>query len=193
LVGRQDAQQPHRAVTDDRHRLAGPRLGGHGAEPAGAQHVGGGQQGRDQLRIRPARGGDQVPSANGMRAFRLGADGAHQGGVHAATLVTRPANLAGVVGAEEGPDDEVPVPDIGHLGANLLDDADVLVSHHLVVDGLDAAVLPQVRPADARCSQPDDGVTGFDDPRLVAVLDPDVAGSVHDYTTHRAAPRFKSV
>ena len=71
-----------------------------------------------------------------------------------------------------------------HLGADLLDDADVLVTHDLVVDGLDAAVGPQVRPADAGRGQPDDRVGRLDDLRVLALLDPDVAGGVHDYSTH---------
>ena len=55
----------------------------------------------------------------------------------------------------------------------------VLVTHRrgrpVVVD---AAVGPQVRPADAGRREADDGVGRLDDRRVVAVLDPDVVGSV---------------
>ena len=44
LLGGEDAEQADRAVADDRDGLAGAGLGGDGGEPAGAEHVGGGQQ-----------------------------------------------------------------------------------------------------------------------------------------------------
>ena len=59
LLGGQDAEQADRAVADDGDGLAGPHLGGDGAEPAGAQHVGGGEQARDQVVGRDVRGGDE--------------------------------------------------------------------------------------------------------------------------------------
>src|SRR4051794_28119429 len=40
LLRSEHPEQPDRAVTDDGNRLARPRLGGDGGEPAGAQHVG---------------------------------------------------------------------------------------------------------------------------------------------------------
>ena len=186
LLGGQDAEQPDRAVADDRDGLAGAGLGGDGGEPAGAEHVGGGHQRRDQVGVRAARGGDQ--GAVGERdagELGLGADGAHQDAVHAVRLVAGPADLAGVVGGPERADDEVADLDGAHLGADLLDDADVLVAHHLVVDRLGAAVGPQVAAADAGRRQADDRVGRLDDLRVLAVLDPHVTGSVHDNPTHR--------
>jgi hypothetical protein len=59
--------------------------------------------------------------------------------MHASTLVTRLADLTSVVGGEERADDEVPDTDGLHLGADLLDDTDVFMSHHLVFGVLDAA------------------------------------------------------
>ena len=59
LLGGEHAEQPDRAVADDRDGLARAGLGGDGAEPAGAQHVGGGEQARDQVVGRDVRGGDE--------------------------------------------------------------------------------------------------------------------------------------
>ena len=52
-------QQPDRAVADHGDGLAGAGFGGDGAEPAGAEHVGGGQEVRDQIGGRNLGGGDQ--------------------------------------------------------------------------------------------------------------------------------------
>jgi hypothetical protein len=120
----------------------------------------------------------------------LGAEGAHQDTVHAVRLVPRLADLAGVVGGPEGPDDEVADLDIADIGTDLLDDADVLVTHDLAVDRLGTAVGPQVAAADTRGRHLDDRVRGLDDLRVLAVLDPHVPGSVHDNLTHRSALLF---
>ena len=191
LLGGEDAEQAHRAVADDRDGLAGSGFGGDGGEPAGAEHVGGGQQGGDQVGLRHARGGDQGAVGEGDAGeLGLGAEGAHQHPVGAVRLVAGLADLAGVVGGQERADDEVADLDGADLGADLLDDADVLVAHHLVVDRLGAAVGPQVAAADAGRREADDRIGRLDDPRVLAVLDPDVAGAVHDYLTHRGALLF---
>ena len=59
LLGGEHAEQPDRAVADDGDGLAGAGLGGDGAEPAGAEHVGGGEQARDEVVRRGLRGGDE--------------------------------------------------------------------------------------------------------------------------------------
>ena len=74
LLGGQDAEQADGAVTDHGDGLARAGLGGDGAEPAGAQDVGGGQEVRDQVVGGDVRGGDQ--GAVGQRhahPLRLGA------------------------------------------------------------------------------------------------------------------------
>ena len=72
----------------------------------------------------------RVPSASGMRASSAWVPMVPDGfGVHAAGLVAGSADLAGVVGGEEGADDEVADLDVSDLVADLLDDADVLVAH----------------------------------------------------------------
>ena len=103
----------------------------------------------------------------------VGADpGMHELGVHALGLETGPADLTGVVGDHERPDDEVARLEHLHGGADLLHHTDVLVTHQRVVDGLHAPVGPQVRPTDAGRGQADDGVgrvrrsAGLRGPRL---------------------------
>jgi hypothetical protein len=190
LPGGQDAQQSDGAVADDSHRLARSGLGGDGGEPAGAEHVGGREQTRDQVVGRHLGGGDE--GAVGQRD--AGVLGLRAGGgaglpVDAVGLVAGAADLAGVVGGEERADDELAGPDRADLAADLLDDADVLVAHRRgPVDGLDAAVGPQVRAAHAGGGQPDDGVGGLLDPRVRALLDADVAGGVQNGSSQDGAP-----
>src|SRR5205823_13111801 len=65
---------------------------------------------------------------------------------------------------------------------------DVLVAHRhrpSVVADADAAVGPEVGPADARADDPDDGVARFDDRRLRYVFDAYVAGAVHHCPAHQ--------
>ena len=59
LLGGEHAEQTDGAVTDDGDRLAGADLGGDGGEPAGAEHVGGGQQHGIRSVGRDLGGGDQ--------------------------------------------------------------------------------------------------------------------------------------
>jgi hypothetical protein len=49
VPGGQDGEQSDRAVADHGDGLARAGLGGHRAEPTGAQHVGGREETRDQL------------------------------------------------------------------------------------------------------------------------------------------------
>ena len=109
LPGGQHAEQPDRAVADHGDGLARAGLGGDGGEPAGAEHVGGGQQVRHQVVGGNLRGGDQ--GAVGQRhPHPLGLRGTRRSErlpVRAGRLVAGPADLAGVVGGEERPDDEL--------------------------------------------------------------------------------------
>src|SRR5207237_3436538 len=151
-------------------------FGGDGTEPAGAQHVGGGKEAGDQLRRRQLRGGDE--GAVGERnpgEFRLGADGADELAVDAGALVAGPADLAGVVRGEDRADHELARLDRAHFGADVFDDADVLVApRRRALDGFDAPVGPQVRPADAGGGEAADGGGRFDGGGGRSVLGPDV-------------------
>jgi len=68
----------------------------------------------------------------------------------------------------------------GALGADFDYFADVFVAHRPVVDGLCAAVGPQVGAADAGCCELDDGVGGFEEGRLLNFVDDNLAGSFHN-------------
>jgi hypothetical protein len=109
--------------------------------------------------------------------------------VHTLGLEAGQADLAGVVRDDERADHEVADFHVLDLLADLLDHADVLVTHRGgAVERLDAPVGPQVRPADAARREPDDRVGGLDDLRVLAPFDTNVAGRVHDYSTHGGTP-----
>ena len=189
MLGGEHGRQTDRTVTDNRDGLAGRDLGGHGGEPAGTEDVGRRQQRRNQIGLGLTRCRNEsairVRNAGllGLGANRLG----YELAIHALGLITGPANLASVVGDDERADDEVADLDVPHRVADLLDNPDVLVPHHLVVGRLDPPVRPQVRPADTGCGQPDDRVSGLDDLRVFAFLHSDIAGAIHDYATHQSS------
>ncbi len=79
LPGGEHPEEADGAVTDDGDGLARADLGGDGAEPAGAEHVGRGEEARDQVGGREIGGGDE--GAVGERdagVLGLGADRADQ-------------------------------------------------------------------------------------------------------------------
>ena len=184
--GGQDGGQTHGAVADHRDGLAGAGLGRHGSEPSGAQDIGGGQEGCDDVGvIGPAAGNDDEGSVGQGHARVLGLGVADEAAVGAARLVAVLADLAGVVAQAEGADDEVADLDVLDVVADLDDGAHVLVAHGAgLLQGLDAPVGPQVRAAHAGGLELDDGVGGFDDVGDLAVLDADVTGGVHDDAAH---------
>src|SRR5262245_22822660 len=115
----------------------------------------------------------------------LGAVGADEFAMKAVGLVPAAAYFAGVVGREERADDELARLDRGDVGADVFDDADVLMAHGGGPgDGVDAAVVPEIRPGYAGGGQADDGVGGMLQFRVVAVFEADVAGGVDDCTAH---------
>jgi hypothetical protein len=67
LPGVQRGEQSDGAVTHDGERLARASLGRHGAEPAGAEHVGGREQARDHV-VRREVWATRLPSASGTRS-----------------------------------------------------------------------------------------------------------------------------
>ena len=91
LTGGEHAEQADGAVTDDGDGLAGADLGGDGAEPAGAEHVGRGEEVGDHVGRRDLGGGDE--GAVGERdagVLGLGADRAHQAGGGGTSSGSRP-------------------------------------------------------------------------------------------------------
>ncbi len=74
-----------------------------------------------------------------------------------------------------------------HLGSDGVDDADRLVAHHPAgVVFCHLGVRPEVAAADAGAGHPHKRVGRFDQLRVGEVLDPDVAGAVHDRCFHAA-------
>jgi hypothetical protein len=175
----------NRAVADHRNRLARPCVRGHGGEPTGAEDIRSREQRRNQRGVGLARRGDESAVRQGdAGVLRLSADAAHPDPMHAVALISGPADLARVVGGDEGSDDEVADLDEFDVRTDLGDDAGVFVPHGGVVDVVGPAVGPQVRHADAGGGQLDDRVGRFDDAGHRPVLNPDVPGCVHDNSTH---------
>ncbi len=180
------AEEADRSVPDDGDGFAGPGFGGDGGEPAGAEHVGGGEQRGHEVGVRHAGGGDQgAVGERDPKVLRLPAGRRSGLAVDAVGLVAGGADLAGVVGGEERADHELAGLHDVHFRADLFDDADVLVSHGCGLSGrVIAPVGPQVRPADAGRGEPQDRVRRFDDRGPLTLLDAHVSGSVHHDSTH---------
>jgi hypothetical protein len=124
---RQHGEEADRAVTDHRDGLARSDLGGLGAEPGGAEHVGGGEETRDQVCRGQVGGGHE--GAVGQRnaeGLGLGAKDSDRLAVDARALVAGPADLAGVVRGEERADHELAGLDRRDLSPDLFDDTGVL-------------------------------------------------------------------
>lgn len=106
--------------------------------------------------------------------------------MNAAELESGLADLASVVGGDERPDDEVADGDVMNGVTDLLDDADILVTHRRrAIHIFETAVGPQVGATDAGGGDANDRVCGLDDDGLVDLVDPDVSGGMHDDGAHR--------
>ena len=159
LLGGEDRHQSDGSIADDGDGLAGACFGGDGGEPAGAEHVGGSQQRRVQLRSRACRGSSRAcrrhagcgPAQPGCRSGPC----TNSACTH---LDWKPAWQISQVLSEitNEPTTKSPGLTVWTSRADLFDDADVLVAHHGVVGRLDAAVGPEVRSADAGRRQSDD-------------------------------------
>src|SRR4051794_6525058 len=108
-----------------------------------------------------ARDGDQrAVGQRNAHAFALAAVAVH--GVEATRDACRgdavPAMRAGPVAVCEGRDDEVTLLDVADFAAHPLDDADELVADRAGLEGRVAAVVPEVRAADAGQDDSHDGV-----------------------------------
>jgi hypothetical protein len=94
-----------------------------------------------------------------------------------------------VIGSEERTDDELSAPDRRDRAADVLDDAAILVTHGSRLGrGANAAVRPQVGPAHAGRRHPDDGIGGYDDRRVSALLESHVTRGVENCSSHAVAP-----
>ena len=153
-LGGQHRRQAHRAVADHRHRRARADPGGHGAVVAGAEHVRQGEQRRQQRGVLADGQLDQralrLRHAYGLALAAVHAVGRPQAAVPAGGLQALAAEVAGVVRPDERRDHDVAAPQPGHLGADVLDDAEELVADALaLLGGRPGPVGPQVAAADA--------------------------------------------
>ena len=188
LLSADDCAQANRAVANNDDGLAGGCASCVRCVPAGAEHVGCRHEVRNLLCGGCGGGLDEGAVCEGYASvFCLGAVGAcTDEGVtccdclEAAGGVACGAGFAFAAGDAEGAYDEVAGGYGGDLGAYFYDFADVFVAHCPVVDGLCAAVGPQVGAADAGCCELDDGVGGFEQGRLVDFVDDDLAGGFHN-------------
>src|SRR5690606_34358910 len=115
---------------DDRYCLAWTDRRRVGGEPARAQDVGGCEDVRDQVVGREiGRRYESTVRERNAEVRRLCSFRTDGLGAHAAALVPRPADATGIVGCEERSDHELAWPYRADLAADLLDDADVLVTH----------------------------------------------------------------
>src|SRR5262249_33505625 len=110
--------------------------------------------------------------------------------VLARRLIARFAVRARVVGSEEGADDELTWLDRGYGASDLLDNPAVLVTHRCRLGHLlHASVGPEVRTADARGREVDDGVCRVEDLRVGTLFEADIAGLVEDGGSHGSSLR----
>ena len=88
------------------------------------------------------------------------------------------AMRAGVVGEDEGTDDELTRLYRLDVVADLDDHATIFMAHrHGLIDIVESPVGPEIRAAYAGSRQADDSVAWPEDFRLVALFDADIAGA----------------
>src|SRR4051794_18898656 len=193
LLGAEALRRHHAAeadgpVADDRDRLARRYLGAHGCVVPGGIDV----REREQRRHQRVVLGhvDLHERAVGLRhAHRLALTAVGVAAPEAA-VATRGvqalvAEVAGAVREDERRDYDVALLQRPHLGADVLDDADELVTHLAALFVLrHVLVRPEVAAADARPCDAQQRVGGLGDRRVGNVLDPDVTRAVHDGGSH---------
>ena len=172
--------------------VRGSDPGRHRAVVAGAEHVGQGQQRRQQrgvladgqLHQRALR----LRHPHGLALAAVHAVRAPEAAVPAGGLQALGAEVAGVVRPHERRDHDVTGLQPGHLRADVLDDAEELVADAVaLLGGRHRPVGPQVAAADARAQHAHDGVGGLPQHRVGHVLDPHVTGTVDQGCSHEFA------
>ena len=193
-LGRDHAAQPDRTVADHGRPAALADARHDRRMVAGAHHVRQREQRGHQGVILAGR--QPIQRAVGLRnAQRLGLRAtdlgiAEEAAVHARGLQAFVAELATAVGPGERHDDHVADLDRAHVVADGLDHADGLVAHVLALAiGWLQAIWPQVAAADAGADDADQRIGGLPDGSVGNVLDPHVAGLVHDRCAHGGLPR----
>jgi hypothetical protein len=186
LPSGQHRKQPNRTIANHSNRLARSGLRSNSTEPTRTKHIRGRQKTRNQIIRRQLRGCHQR-SIRQRHPQPLGLGRAHAHALDASALITRLADLAGVVGCPKRPDDELARLDRLDLATDLLDNTDVLMPHRRrPIERPDTPVGPQVRPANAGRGQAKDRISWLYELRLWTVLHPNLPGAVHDSDTHNA-------
>ena len=156
---------------------------------ARSHHVGQREQRRHQ-RIVPADGEDDEGSVRLRDAHRFALSTvdvieAVPASVEAGGVEAFPAEDAGAVRPQKRRDDEIARLDSADVCADGLDDANELVPHPAAaVALLHRPVRPEIAATDRGAGDRDEGVVRFDQAGVGDVLDPNVAGRVHDGCSH---------
>lgn len=186
---REDRGQTHGAIADDRDGHVRPHTSADGGVIAGAGHV---REGKDRaqglIRVVLARDLDErCRSEWHTDALALAAVEAMVAVGAAVQAVRGPAGAAdGARPVAEGErrDHDVADVQVAHIGPDGIDDAHELMADRAYVVGRKAAVVPEVRPADAGQGHADDRVGRLLDDGIRTGADGDVAGAVVDRGTH---------
>ena len=183
------AAQTDGAVADDRGGLTGADVAGDGRVVARAHHVREREQRRHQRVVFVDRQDDEC-SVRLRNAHRFGLCSrdvirAEEASVDARRLQPLMAEHARAVRERERHDHEIARLQGPHVGADVLDHADRLVSHVAAgIAALHRLVRPQIATADAGVGDPDECVGRLDEARVGHVLDANVARGVHHCRAH---------
>ena len=186
---RDHTAQPDGAVADHGDRLAGANLRRQGRVVAGSHHVGEGQQRRHERVVRADRQDhERSLRLRNTHRFALAAvdvDVPVPAAMQTRALQPFAAEDTGAVRPEKRRNDHVADLDGLDVGADRLDDADELVPHPPAgVVVRHRLVRPQIAAADRGARDPNERIGRVDQPSVRDILDPDIAGSVHDSCAH---------
>src|SRR5271166_2694415 len=190
-LSRDDAAQTNRTVADNGHSFSLIDLCHSRRMMSGPHHVRESKQRRHQRIVGADRQNEQrsvsLGDTQGLCLSSTGlASGSEEAAVDARGLQPLVAEHAGSVGVRKRHHDNVASPDRAHFGADGLDYADRLMAHTAAcVRGLQLVVGPKIAPTDTGASDTDDRISRMHNGGIGDVLDPDIAGAVHDSCTHK--------
>src|SRR5713101_1694527 len=171
-------QQTYGSVAHDNNRHAWLYLRRVGGEPTRTQDIGGSEKVRNHLLCRNF-GSRHESAVRKRNAQQRSLGSAYEFSLLAGGLIAKVAVRACIVRSKERADDELAWFNSLDLAAELLNDAAVLVPHRCgLVYGANAAIAPQVRSADARSRDPNNGICWLGDIWFGDFLKTDVPGSI---------------
>src|SRR6185369_11094925 len=185
-----NAAKADRAVSDDRHRAAGTNFGGDCRVMTSAHYIRERQERWQQSVILSDR---QLVerSVRQRNTHRLGLRTRNlfiteEAAVDAGRLEPFATELASAVRPRERHDDEIASLNSSNVSANRFNDADRFMAHDAASFTLrHRFVRPKVAPADAGARDRKNGVCRIDDRCVTHVLDPNVAGAIHNSCSHK--------